>query len=528
MTGRLGIDFGTSNTVVTVWNESVSEGESLQLSDYGRLQDAGAGRLIYIIPSLIHFTEDFRELYGNQVLNRNLHSSNRSFQWMKRYICNRSPVERSLDGRRINYYDAGRRFLVEILKSAAATIGLEDEEVALTLPVEAYEDYADWLTRVAEEAGMHRFRLLDESSAAALGHRADMEPDDIYMIFDFGGGTLDISVVRFTAESDKAGKHCRILGKAGIELGGTIIDEWLYREVLRQNECSSDEPELIDISRLILSECESMKERLSFQEHTELSVMNPETGRLLHMEMSRDSFEQVLDNNDAFALIDRTVRRALNETRERGFDDTSIQRVFMVGGCSQIPSIQKMLRRIFGQDKVVVTNPLDAVARGASAYVAGHGFKDYIQHDYTIRYVNPSSGQYEYRPLIKRGTPYPPRTAVCSITIKPAFDGQEKLGLPIFEIGSENTITKPRFEIYFDSNGAARMQHSGQSVATTNRFWINETSPTFLKADPPGVRGVGRFKVSFAIDSSRRLLVTAVDLYTTQTVLKDYPAAKLT
>ncbi len=528
MAGRLGIDFGTSNTVVTVWNEASGTCNSLQLNDYARLQETGTGHSIYLIPSLIHFSTDYRELYGNQVIQNNLHNSNRTFQWMKRYISRRSPVERSFDGRRLNYFDAGRRFLVEILTTAAKVIQLQDEEVALTLPVEAYEDYANWLTTVAQEAGMPRFRLLDESSAAALGYQSDMEPDDVYMIFDFGGGTLDVCVVLLNAESDHHGQHCRVLGKAGIELGGTTLDEWLFIEVMRRNECTAEEEDVAEISRLILTECEALKERLSFEQSAELSVMNPLTGRLLYMEMTREELDTLLDNNDAFSHIDKTIRRALNAARERGFEDDAIKKVFMVGGCSQIPSVQKMLRRIFGNDRVQVKSPLDAVARGACAYVAGKGFRDFIQHDYAIRYVNGPSGKYEYRPLVKRGTPYPSRNAITSITIKPAFDGQEKLGLPIFEIGSENSFARPRFELLFDEDGAARINSTPVAQSDLSRYWINETSPTFLNADPPGKRGEGRFRVSFSIDGNRRLLITAVDLITGQTILKDYPAAKLT
>ena len=70
MAGRLGIDFGTSNTVVTVWNESQNDSSSLLVRDYSRVQDAG-GQKINVIPSLIHYGADFKHLIGNQVLRQN-------------------------------------------------------------------------------------------------------------------------------------------------------------------------------------------------------------------------------------------------------------------------------------------------------------------------------------------------------------------------------------------------------------------------------------------------------------------------
>ncbi|MBI3951490.1 MAG: Hsp70 family protein [Acidobacteria bacterium] len=81
-------------------------------------------------------------------------------------------------------------------------------------------------------------------------------------------------------------------------------------------------------------------------------------------------------------------RRAINAARERGYAEESIKAVLMVGGSSLIPSVQKTVRRIFGAERVMLKRPLDAVARGAAAFVAGVDFYDHIQHDYAIRHIN--------------------------------------------------------------------------------------------------------------------------------------------
>ena len=96
--------------------------------------------------------------------------------------------------------------------------------MAFTVPVEAYEHYQDWLTRVCEAAGLRRYRLLDEASAAALGYGVHIQANDVYMVVDFGGGTLDVSIVRIEGEAI-GGKRCRVLGKGGAEIGGTVIDQ---------------------------------------------------------------------------------------------------------------------------------------------------------------------------------------------------------------------------------------------------------------------------------------------------------------
>ena len=243
MPGRLGIDFGTSNTVVAVWDADRQEGVPLHIPDYGRQinyrQGTKSGEQISVVPSLIHYAPDHRRWLGKQVLSQDLYESPRTFRWMKRYIARRSPVKTRIDGREITHFEAGRDFLMAVLTFAAAELHLHDEEVAFTVPVEAFEHYANWLADVAEAAGMPRFRLLDEASAAALGYGAWIQPGEVYVIFDFGGGTLDVAVVLIEEdEARTSGRRCRVLGKGGADLGGATVDQWLFQEVLRQNQRS--------------------------------------------------------------------------------------------------------------------------------------------------------------------------------------------------------------------------------------------------------------------------------------------------
>src|SRR5437870_5129902 len=229
MPGRLGIDFGTSNTVVAVWDEARREGVPLPISDYGReihyRHGDKPGERISVIPSLIHYAPDQRRWLGKQVLSRDLYDSPRTFRWMKRYIARRSPVKIRIDGREISHAEAGRDFLTAVLTFTATELNLQDEEVAFTVPVEAFEHYESWLTDVAEAAGMPRFRLLDEPSAAALGYGAIIQPGDVYLVFDFGGGTLDVAVVLIEEASEITRRRCRVLGKAGADLGGATFDQ---------------------------------------------------------------------------------------------------------------------------------------------------------------------------------------------------------------------------------------------------------------------------------------------------------------
>lgn len=531
MAGRLAVDFGTSNTVVALWDDTTHDARPLAVPDYAHPLTYGDTETP-VVPSLVHYGTGDRLLVGEQVRRANLTNAPHTFRWMKRYIAHRSPIRTKVNGRDISHLDAGRDFLTAILGFAAVEAGVEDEEVALTVPVEAYEHYEDWLTNVAASAGMPRFRLIDEPSAAALGYGAGVQAGHAYLLFDFGGGTLDVAVVLIEDDDVRgsAGPRCRVLGKAGVELGGTTIDGWLFAEVLRRRGCTDADEPVRRVSRFLLSECERAKERLSSHPRADVTVLDPRTGRVaFDEEITREDLEAVLDAHEAFTTVDRTVRRALNEARERGYDDDAISAVLMVGGTSFVPSVQRTLQRIFGRERVLLGRPLDAVARGAAAFVAGTDFYDHIQHDYAIRWRSPATGEYDYRVFLRRGTPYPTAGPVARLRVKATYDGQRNLGLAIFELGDTRHHGTGLIDLVFDPSGAARLATvTADEQERRTRFWVNEPSPTFLPADPAAYRGEDRFSVEFGIDANKRLLLTARDLRTGRLTHADYPVVKLT
>jgi molecular chaperone DnaK (HSP70) len=207
-----------------------------------------------------------------------------------------------------------------------------------------------------------------------------------------------------------------------------------------------------------------------------------------------------------------------------------VKAVLLVGGSSMIPSVQRTVQRIFGRERVLLHRPLDAVARGAAAFVAGIDFLDHIQHDYAIRFVDPKKGDYAYRPIISRGTPYPTKEPVARMTVKASHDGQAQLGIAIFELGEKRPRgSEQAVELTFDPSGAARLTSvTPDEEERRYYFWINEHSPTFLHAQPPAERGEPRFEVEFGIDGNKRLLITARDLKTKRVTHRDHPVVKLT
>jgi molecular chaperone DnaK (HSP70) len=534
MAGRLAVDFGTSNTVLAVWNPEKKEGVPLHLAELGReltyRRADQALETISIIPSVIHYATGDRKWVGNQVFQHHLYDSGRTFRWMKRYISRRSPNKIRVADREISPGDAACDFLSAVLALAAAEIHLREEEVAFTVPVESFEHYENWLRQAAEASGVQRFRVIDEPSAAALGYGVPIQPGDVYLIFDFGGGTLDVALVLIEAIADEtAGRRCRVLGKAGSDIGGATIDGWLFAEILRQNGGIDADEAIRPLSRLLLSECERAKELLSLHEEAAVQVSHPQTGAVIKGTLTRGKLEEIFDANSALTQIDRTIRRALTAARERGYDEDNVKSVLLVGGSSLIPAVQRTVQRIFGRERVRLQRPLDAVARGAAAFVAGVDFYDHILHDYAIRSVIPQKGDYEYRRIVSRGTPYPTREPVASITVKASHDGQTQLGLAIFELGDKGARTdRLGVELVFDPQGSARLRNlSPEEEERSYYFWINEHNPTFLTADPPARKGEPRFEVAFGIDANKRLLITVQDLITKDLVFRNHPVVQL-
>ncbi len=542
MAGRLGVDFGTSNTVIAVWDEDSGRSRTLAMPDYGRFFGFGEQQ-VPVIPSLIHYSADGRQFLGDQVIAGNLYQAAGTFRWMKRYIANRSPLGVRTNGRSVSHQEAGRDFLATVLAFAGIEAGTEGEEIALTVPVESFEHYEDWLAEAAEAAGVSRYRLIDEPSAAALGYGAHLQPGNVYLIFDFGGGTLQAVVVRVQDEEDRAsaGRGCRVLGKAGDEIGGATIDQWIYQELLARNGRSDSDDDVRRLSRALLVECERAKEALSApdRDRAEISVMDPSSGAVLGIELVRNgaeppgerivSLEDLLDRHDLYARLDRVVRRALRAASTRGYDEDDLAAVLLVGGSSLIPSVRRTLERIFGRDKVLSDHPLDAVARGAAAFAAGTDFYDHIQHDYAVRWFDRAAGTYHYRPCVAAGTAYPTSEPVHTMTVRAVQDGQAELGIAIFELSDHARTAGGSTELVLDPAGAWRVREvSAQEDEDRSRFWINEGSPTFLRADPPATAGQERFRVEFGIDGNKRLLLTAYDLVSGKITHRDFPVVKLT
>lgn len=529
MAGRIAVDFGTSNTRIALWDESKNQSRLLNIPRISKIRiyidENGKKTEVSCIPSLISYAGN-RIWIGNQVIDQNLSESNCTFNWMKHYISCRMKLPRRIGNDQVNYLEAGADFLARVLDFAKESVDFENEEIAFTVPIEAYEHYQDWLTEVCDKAGITRFRLLDEASAAALGYGVSIQANDVYMVFDFGGGTLDVSIVKIEGDAS-GGKRCRVLGKAGCHIGGLTIDQWLYQDLLKRNNKTDDD--VRSISALLLKEIERAKEELTTSENAEITVADPNTGAVISAKYTRTTFEDLLEKNDLFNEIQSTIDIALSKASEKGYGKDHIKSVLLVGGSSLIPCVRRTVRRIFGP-KVQYHRPLDAVALGGAAFVAGVDFYDHIQHDYAIRRYNREKGDYEFKVIIEAGTPYPSTKNVYKCAVKATHNNQQFLGLDIYEVGRRQSAgcgNGKLHELVFDPNGGARFTERDDPEILT-QFWVNEKNPTYIHAQPPAKKDDPRFITSFTIDGNKRLCVTVFDNDEKKHLMKDHPMVKLT
>lgn len=160
MSGRLAVDFGTSNTILALWDEEQGEGVPIFIPEFG-LNYYQGDEAVAVIPSLINYTDNNVRWIGNQVLERNLYHSRQTFRWMKRYIGQRSPIKIKINGDEVTPFLAGKDFLSTLIIFAIQQFHIQGQEIGFSVPVESFEHYENWLASVAEFAGMPAFRLID-------------------------------------------------------------------------------------------------------------------------------------------------------------------------------------------------------------------------------------------------------------------------------------------------------------------------------------------------------------------------------
>ncbi|MEM1309929.1 MAG: Hsp70 family protein, partial [Cyanobacteria bacterium P01_H01_bin.153] len=194
------IDFGTSNTVVTRWNSATQVAEIVSLP--GLTQQLGQNPPL--IPSLVHITDAASGAVqiGQHVRDRGLDVSgdNRFFRNFKRGIgTSIQGFLPELDGHTLSFEKIGSWFLSSVIAATQKQSG-DLDAVVFTVPVDSFEVYRNWLDQTCEALNLRQVRMLDEPTAAALGY--GIQQEGTVLVIDFGGGTLDFSLVELALTAD--------------------------------------------------------------------------------------------------------------------------------------------------------------------------------------------------------------------------------------------------------------------------------------------------------------------------------------
>lgn len=526
----LAIDFGTSNTVVARWNSVTQQPETLSLPNLSGRQGLNPP----LIPSLV-YVENAQApiiLAGQTVRDRGLdvRQDSRFFQGFKRGIGQDVTGFRpTLDEVSVGFEQVGSWFLQSVIRGIEQ-VPLPLESLVLTVPVDSFEPYRHWLGQVFAAAAVSQIRILDEPTAAALGY--GMADQELLLVVDFGGGTLDLALVRLESAtrrgqplgfilkwgdrsfSEKSGQRssvARVLAKAGRNLGGADIDQWIAEDLVSRLGLNPG----LRSTPVMLRLAERLKIQLSSQPEATEVFFDETTFDSYELKLDRPQLAQILNDRHFFSQCDQSLAQVWQQARRQGIEPSDIQGVLLVGGTSQLTAVQDWTHQQFPSDKIRSHRPFEAIVQGALQVAQGVEVKDFLYHSYGLRYWNHRTQRQDWHPLIRAGQSYPFGEPV-ELVLGASVDRQPSLELVLGELGDEDSST----EVYFDGD-----RFVTRTLNAQNRSAIplndSDRGRSLAPLNPPGSPGVDRIRVLFTVDEKRQLRATVEDLLTLETLVKN-------
>jgi molecular chaperone DnaK (HSP70) len=501
--GTLAIDLGSSTTVVA-HQVAGQAPRLLSLPPYSLSEPV-------VVPSLLWLShpDQGRPLIGRQVLEAGLaHGDGPELQRdFKRRIGAvqggaTAPALWPLSPER-----AGALLLHQLWRALPAD--LAPERLVLTAPIEAYPGYRQWLLEVCRDLPVQELALVDEPTAAAIG--AGLPPGSTVLVVDLGGGTIDLSLVQLQGGEGRpapiaqllrfAGRDlidsrqqlrcARVIGKAGLALGGRDIDRWIAHHLCPQQPLGGG----------LLDACERLKCALSDQDEA-LVVWSDGSGPARELQLSRSELDAVVAGAGLIDQLDGLLEEVLAAGRSAGVSLEAVTAILPVGGSSRLSGVRRWLQDRFHTIPIRDQRPVEAVALGALALTPGVRIQDVLSRGVALRCWDQRSGRHHWHPLFLAGQSWP-TPAPLELVLACSHDGQTALEMVLGEPGDEQ-----RGEVVFEAGlPVLRRAAAGQAWV---KPWPQQPPP--LPLDPPGRQGEDRLRLRFSISSGAELELHYTDL----------------
>jgi len=479
----IGIDLGTTNSVV-----SVIEGGEPKV-----IVNSEGDR---VTPSVVAFNKDGQRLVGQVARRQAITNPENTVYSIKRFMGRRYDevrdetsmvpftVEKGKNGDvRVK---AGKKsysppeisaLVLEKLKQAAEDyLGEKVTDAVITVPA-YFNDAQRQATKDAGKiAGLNVKRIINEPTAAALAYGLDKKEEETIAVFDFGGGTFDISIL------EVGDGVIEVMATGGdTHLGGDDLDqriiEWMVQEFKKDQgiDLAADKMAL----QRLKEAAERAKIELSTSVETEINlpfVTADSAGpKHLQLKLSRAKFEQLVAD-----LFERALEPCKRAIKDADIDTSKIDEVVLVGGSTRIPKVQEMVQELFGKEPHKGVNPDEVVSIGAAiqAGVLTGDVKDVLLLDVTPLSLGIETLGGVFTRLIDRNTTIPVQKSEVFST---AIDNQPSVGVHVLQ-------------------GEREMAKDNRTLGQFELIGI-----------PPSQRGIPQIEVSFDIDANGIVNVSAKD-----------------